>query len=50
LVAGKAVERIEIEAAGGSRRSALVLTNLSGQRAGDSLATVSWVGTLLLGE
>jgi len=50
LVAGKAVERIEIEAAGGSRRSALVLTSLSGQRAGDSLATVSWVGTLLLGE
>jgi hypothetical protein len=50
LLSGKAVERIEIEAAGGARRSALVLTNLSGRRAGDSLTTVSWVGTLLLGE
>jgi hypothetical protein len=45
-----AVGRIEIEAAGGSRRSGLVLTNLTGQRAGDSLLTVNWVGTLLLGE
>ena len=47
---GNPVERIEIEAASGSRRAALVLTNLSGQRTGDSLTTVSWVGSLLLGE
>ena len=52
LLAGRttSVDLIEIEHAGGLRRSALVLANLSGQRAGDSLATVSWVGTLLLGE
>ena len=43
-------ERIEVEAASGARRAALVLTNLSGQRKGDSLANVSWVGDLLLGE
>jgi hypothetical protein len=48
--AGTMVGRIEVEAAGETRRAALVLTNLSGQRAGDSLATVYWSGTLLLGE
>jgi Domain of unknown function (DUF4153) len=50
LRTGMPVERIEVEAAGGARRAALVLTNLSGQRSGDSLATVHWGGTLLLGE
>ncbi len=39
-----------VEGAGGTRKAALVLTNLSGQRSGDSLATVYWGGTLLLGE
>jgi hypothetical protein len=43
-------ERIAVEPTGGTRRAALVLTNLSGQRKGDSLATVHWGGTLLLGE
>jgi hypothetical protein len=47
---GTPVERIEVQAEGGTRPAALVLTNLSGQRSGDSLATVYWVGTLLLGE
>ena len=39
-----------VEGAGGTRKAALALTNLSGQRSGDSLATVYWGGTLLLGE
>jgi hypothetical protein len=39
-----------IEAASRTRRAALVLTNLSGQRKSDSLATVYWGGSLLLGE
>ena len=39
-----------IEAASGTRRAALVLTNLSGQRKAASLATVHWGGSLLLGE
>jgi hypothetical protein len=39
-----------VEATSGTRRAALVLTNLSGQRQADSLATVYWGGSLLLGE
>ena len=42
--------RMVVEAASGARRAALFLTNLSGQRKGDSLATVYWGGSLLLGE
>jgi hypothetical protein len=39
-----------VEAMSGTRRAALVLTNLSGRRKADSLATVYWGGSLLLGE
>jgi hypothetical protein len=39
-----------VEAASGTRRAALVLTNLSGRLKADSLATVHWGGSLLLGE
>ena len=39
-----------VEAASGTRRAALVLTNLSGRRKADSLATVHWGGSLLLGQ
>ena len=41
---------LTVEAASGTRRAALVLTSLSGQRKADSLATVYWGGSLLLGE
>ena len=43
-------ERIVLESGSGRRRGALVLTNMSGQREGDSLTSVYWGGTLLLGE
>jgi hypothetical protein len=43
-------ERIVVEEGTGRRRAALVLSNLSGQRRGDSLSAVLWGGTLLLGE
>jgi hypothetical protein len=46
---GSVSERIVVEEASG-RRAALVVTSLSGQRQGDSLATVYWHGTLLVGE
>jgi hypothetical protein len=46
---GSVTERIVVEEASG-RRAALVVTSLSGQRQGDSLATVYWHGTLLVGE
>jgi hypothetical protein len=39
-----------IESRSGQRRSALVLNNLSGERAGDSLTVRNWGGSLLLGE
>lgn len=50
LPTGTPIEKIEVEAKGGTRPAALVLTNLSGQRSGDSLGTVYWAGTLLLGD
>jgi hypothetical protein len=50
LPTGTPVERIEVRAEGGIRPAALVLSSLSGQRSGDSLATLYWAGTLLLGD
>lgn len=47
---GMVNEPILVEEISGRRRSRLVLTNLSGQRAGDSLTTTHWVGTLLVGD
>jgi uncharacterized protein DUF4153 len=46
---GTIVERIAIDAEGG-HRARLVITNLSGQRGGDTLINVFWGGNLLLGE
>lgn len=48
LARGPVTRRITVEEASGRRRGELVLTNLSGQRDGDSLLTVHWGGTLLL--
>jgi hypothetical protein len=45
---GVVTERLLVEGTG--RRSALALTQLSGQRERDSLASVHWSGTLLLGD
>jgi hypothetical protein len=48
VVTGTMTRRIIAEEVSGRLRSELVLTNLSGQRDGDSLRTVHWTGTLLL--
>ena len=50
LRAGMRTDPVVIEANAGARRSALVLTNLSGQLDGDSLRTWHWIGTLLLDD
>ena len=50
LRTGMQIDPIVVEAQPGLRRSALVLTNLSGQLAGDSLNTWHWNGTFLLGD
>jgi hypothetical protein len=41
-------ERVRIAGPEGARRSALVISNLSGNRERDSLAVSYWTGTLLL--
>ena len=47
---GMVTEPILVEEATGLRRGRLVLTNLSGRVERDTLSTVHWNGTLLLGE
>jgi hypothetical protein len=47
---GMQTDPIVIAGDSGRRRTALVLTNLSGQLDGDSLSTWHWIGTLLVGD